>query len=117
MKTHGLFSTRTHRLRILAALAVLTLAVPVQASFHFMQIEQVIGGVKGDTTAQAVQLRMRFAGQNFVGGANLIVFDAAGNNPFSLVTLPSNVAVSNAGSRILITTASFASYESSPIAS
>ena len=60
MRTHGLFN-----LRILAALASLALALPVQASFHLMQIEQVIGGVNGDTTAQAVQLRMRSFGGNF----------------------------------------------------
>lgn len=42
---------------------------PVQAGFHLMQIEQVIGGVQGDPTAQAIQLRMRSAGHNFVLGA------------------------------------------------
>ena len=36
------------------------------ATFHLMQIEQVIGGVNGDTSAQAIQLRMRFAGQTQV---------------------------------------------------
>ncbi len=34
------------------------------ATFHFMQIEQVIGGVDGDTTKQAIQLRMRSLNQN-----------------------------------------------------
>ena len=36
--------------------------VPASASdpsFHLMQIEQVIGGVDGDASAQAIQLRMR----------------------------------------------------------
>ena len=65
MKTHGLFDWRIHRVRMVAALASLAFALPAQATFHFMQIEQVIGGVNGDTTAQAVQLRMRFAGQNY----------------------------------------------------
>ena len=90
MRTHNLFNTRTHRLRILAALASLALALPVQASFHLMQIEQVIGGVNGDTTAQAVQLRMRSTGENFVTGCQLIAFDAAGNNPITLATFPSD---------------------------
>ncbi len=80
-----------------------------------MQIEQVIGGVNGDTTAQAVQLRMRFTGQNLVNNAHLIAVDAAGNNPITLATFPSNVTNSAAGSRILITTSSFASHESTPI--
>jgi hypothetical protein len=51
----------------LAALALLLAAAPAGASFHLMQIEQVAGGFCGDRTAQAVQLRMRAAGQNLVG--------------------------------------------------
>ena len=82
-----------------------------------MQIEQVIGGVNGDTTAQAVQLRMRAAGETFVAGGQLIAFDAAGNNPITLLTFPSNVSNGATGSRILITTSSFASHETAPIAS
>jgi hypothetical protein len=46
-----------------------------------MQIEQVIGGVNGDTTAQAVQLRMRMAKREFCFRGRLIAVDAAGNNP------------------------------------
>lgn len=87
-----------------------------RASFHLMQIEQVIGGVNGDTTAQAVQLRMRSGGQGFVGGTKLVVYDAAGDNPVTLLTFPSNVS-NGAGVRILVTTANFASHEASPIAS
>ena len=71
----------TGRQWILGALILFACALPVHASFHLMQIEQVIGGVNGDTTAQAVQLRMRFAGQNFVAGTELIANAAAGNNP------------------------------------
>jgi hypothetical protein len=112
MRRHGLVN-----LRILAALASLALALPVQASFHLMQIEQVIGGVNGDTTAQAIQLRMRNANENFVSGATLIAYDAAGNNPITILTIPSNVTTATAGSRILITTASFASHEATPITS
>jgi len=82
-----------------------------------MQIEQVIGGVNGDTTAQAVQLRMRSTGENFVTGAQLIAYDAAGNNPITLATFPSGVMTGTVGSRILITTAAFQAYETSPIPS
>ncbi|HKP04964.1 MAG TPA: hypothetical protein VJU77_16550 [Chthoniobacterales bacterium] len=114
MKTYRLLAASTRSLRIFAALAALALAVPAHATFHFMQIEQVIGGVNGDTTAQAVQLRMRFAGQNLITGAQLVVVDAAGNNPVTLITFPSNVT-SGALKRILIATSSFANYESTPI--
>ncbi len=117
MKTNDLLNTRAHRLRILVALAAMALALPAQATFHFMQIEQVIGGVNGDTTAQAVQLRMRACGQVEVGGSDLVVYDAAGNNPITILTFPNNVSTGAAGSRILITSASFASYEATPITS
>ena len=40
----------------------LLVPLPAFASFHLMQIEQVIGGVHGDTSAQAIQLRIRFPG-------------------------------------------------------
>src|ERR1044072_4306055 len=93
-----------------AAAGLLGFAVPAQASFHFMQIEQVVGGVDGDTTAQAIQLRMRFGGQNLVTGTTLVVVDAAGNNPVTLLTLPSDVTHAAGGARILIATASFASH-------
>ncbi|HYJ06656.1 MAG TPA: hypothetical protein VEX43_16090 [Chthoniobacterales bacterium] len=78
-----------------------------------MQIEQVIGGVNGDTTAQAVQLRMRALGENFISGAELIVYDAAGNNPVTLITFDS--AVGSGPRRILVTTSNFSNYEETPI--
>ena len=117
MRTHRSSDAGTRRLRVLAAVISFACAVPLHASFHLMQIEQVIGGVNGDTTAQAVQLRMRFTGENFVTGSQLIAFDAAGNNPITLVTFPSGVSNGLVGSRILVTTASFASHETSTIAS
>jgi glucose/arabinose dehydrogenase len=117
MKIRRSSNARTRRLRILAALVSFACAVPLHASFHLNQIEQVIGGVNGDTTAQAVQLRMRATGENFVSTGTLVAFDASGNNPITLLTFPSNVSNDAAGTRILITTASFASHETSPIAS
>jgi len=32
-----------------------------EAAFHVMQIEEIIGGINGDPTAQAIQLRLRAA--------------------------------------------------------
>jgi len=117
MRTHRSFNAGTRRLRVLAALFSCAWAVPLYASFHLMQIEQVIGGVNGDKTAQAVQLRMRSTPENLVSGCQLIAFDAAGNNPITLATFSSGVSNGAVGSRILITTASFASHETSPITS
>jgi hypothetical protein len=99
------------RRSFLASTAVLvaTTASPAFASFHLMKIEQAIGGVGGDTTQQAVQLRMRAPGQNLVGGAARIrAWDAAGANPVTLIEFPSDVAIGNQGSRILVVTPAFA---------
>ena len=102
---------------MLPAVILFTWPISLQASFHLMQIEQVIGGVNGDTSAQAVQLRMRATGENFVTGAQLIAYDAAGNNPIVLVTFPAGVGNGASGSRILITTPTFQNHEATPIAS
>ncbi len=77
------------------------------ATFHFMQIEQVIGGVDGDTTKQAIQLRMRGITQNFVSFARMRVFDAQGLNPVIVINFGSNVTFSGCGRRVLITSANF----------
>ncbi len=93
-------------LRLVALLVLL--ASPATASFHFMQIEQAIGGYCGSVDEQAIQLRMRSAGQNLVTGSKLVARDATGANPVTLITFPSNVSTSTLGSRILVTSAAFA---------
>jgi hypothetical protein len=90
---------------------------PARASFHFMQIEQVIGGVNGDTTAQAIQLRMRSGGQNLVAQAKLMAVDAAGAFPVLLDDMTTNVPNGQAGRRVLITTPNFANYTDIPLVS
>jgi uncharacterized repeat protein (TIGR01451 family) len=90
-------------------LALWLAAAPALASFHLMKIEQAIGGVGGDTSQQAIQLRMRAAGQNLVGGTSrLRAWDAAGTNPVTLVSFPSNVANGATGARILVVSPAFA---------
>ena len=76
-------------------------------SFHIMQIEQVIGGVNGDTTKQAVQLRMRTAFQNQMQNARLVAYDAAGANPVVIIAFPNAVTNFTQGDRVLVTTAAF----------
>jgi len=80
------------------------------ASYHFMQIEQVIAGVDGDVTAQAVQLRMRQNGQNFVSKARLVAWDANGENPIVIVDVSTDVTGALAGDRVLLASTKFASY-------
>src|SRR5262245_31672333 len=86
------------------ALAIQTAA---HASEHLMQIEQVITSVNGDTSAQAIQLRMRSNGQNLVNGGKLTVFDATGSNPIVIADSEANVPIGVSGARILFASASF----------
>jgi hypothetical protein len=79
----------------------------VPNTFHLMQIEQVIGGVNGNTSRQAIQLRMRFLGQNLVSQARIRAWDAAGANPVLIVDMTTDVAVATAGSRVLIASSGF----------
>ena len=88
-------------------LGALALAQPAFASFHLMQIEQVIGGVNGDTSRQAIQLRMRTPGQNLVAVSRVRAWDAAGANPVTVFDFTANVGNGAAGARILLATANF----------
>ncbi len=87
----------------------------VHASFHFMQIEQVIAGVNGDAAAQAVQLRMRSAAQDEVQQGRLIAWDAAGSNPVVLIDFSKGVSMDAAGSRILVASEALAAYTDLPL--
>lgn len=98
------------RRRLLCCLLLLLIpAWPALASFHLMQIEQVTGGMCDHTSQQAVQLRLRSAGQNQVSGTQLVAYDAAGNNPVTVLVFPSNVSVGTGGARILVASSSFVS--------
>ena len=87
---------------------VVTTAAAASASFHQMQIEQAVGGVCGDPSLQAIQLRLRFLGQNLVSGHEVAVYDANGENRLLLLSVPANVVTDAAGARILLATAGFA---------
>jgi len=75
-----------------------------------MQIEQVIGGVDGATNVQAVQLRMRSAGQNLVQQGRLLVRNASGANPVLLIDFTTSVPNGVAGDRVLAATSNFSSH-------
>jgi hypothetical protein len=100
---------------LLLLAAALLLPHRAEAAFHVMKIEQIIGGVNGDTTAQAIQLRLRGSGQNFVSATRLRAVDATGANPVLLQDLTTDVGVGTLGSRILIATPNFADYTNVPI--
>lgn len=84
-------------------------------SFHLMQIEQVVGGVSGDTSAQAIQLRMRSFGQTFVSLSRLVAYDATGANPIILIDFDDDVNGGNIGDRVLIATDAMKNYTDPPV--
>lgn len=92
---------------LMTLMGILTLQPVANATFHLMQVEQVIGGVNGDSTVQAIQLRMRSAAQNFTAGGKLVAFDAAGLNPVTVLDVSSNVANGAVGDHVLIASATF----------
>lgn len=84
------------------------------ASYHFMQIEKIVAGVNGDTSAQAVQLRMRVASQGQLDRGKLVAFDAAGENPVVIIDFQNTVRNASAGDRILVNTISMRAYTDPP---
>ncbi len=107
--------SRTRASGVALFLLLSGVVAPAHASFHLMQIEQAIGGVNGDTSAQAIQLRLRGAGQSIVSQARLVAYDAAGANPIVLKDFTTNVSNNAAGARILIASAGFSNYTSAPL--
>lgn len=101
---------------VFVTVALATLFVrPAGASFHLMQIEQVIGGVDGSSAVQAVQLRMRSSFQDLVSNARLVARDATGANPVVLIAFPTDVLNATAGDRVLAATAGFAGATNPPL--
>src|SRR5262245_42972542 len=94
----------------LAAIVGLSLLAPVaRGTYHLMQIEQVIGGVNGDKSVQAIQLGMRVGGQDLLWSAGLVVRDSQGKNPVVLFDFTSSVTNDAVGARILVASEGFVS--------
>ncbi len=110
----SLIEKKSNLLLLMLAWALLAAASssPAHASFHFMHVEQVVGGVNGNTSVQALQLRMRVNAQNQLQKTRLWAWDAAGQNPILLVDFDHPVTQDAAGSRTLVATAAFANYTS-----
>ncbi len=95
-------------LKLTSTLLTITLLTSsAQAGFHVMQIEEIIGGINGNTTAQAIQLRLKSAGQNLVSNASIWAADATGSNRVLLLDISANVTNSAGGARVLLATSAF----------
>lgn len=87
-------------LGILCAATALT-ASDANAAFHLMMITEVFAGSTAQPGAFFVELTMYSAGQNFVAGHSVVVYDAQ-NNVLSTHTFPGNVAGGNNQAKILV---------------
>lgn len=90
-------------------LAFLSLTPVARAAFHVMQVEEIIGSLNGNTSAQAIQLRMRSSGQNQVQFSSVWAWDAAGLNRVLLFDIGTSVTNSASGARILLASSAFTS--------
>lgn len=94
---------------VVFAAAVSVFSAGASANHHVMQIQLVIGGVNGDTGAQAIQLRQRFAGQNVVSAGRIRAYDANGLNGITIIDFTTNVPNAQGGDTILVCTSGFVS--------
>ncbi len=112
----AVFVSSARLARVCALFALLTLAAPAaNATFHWMHVEQIIVGVNGDSRAQAIQLRMRFDGQNLLNPGRLVLRNASGANPIVIVDFDRPVPFGAAGDRVLIASAAMSSYTDPPV--
>ena len=106
-------NTTTRFKSFVTGVAVNLAATAAYGTAHLMQIEQVIGGVNGDTSAQAIQLRMRADNQHLtVVGTRIVAYDAAGQNPVLIFDILLDPPLANGllGDRILLATANFSNF-------
>ena len=97
-----------HAIAVLTPLLLLAGATPARASFHLIEISKVMVGLNGNSTIQAVELKMLAGGQTAVTGGSIKVYEAAGTFVATLGTLPGPVASGITGRRILCATHNFA---------
>jgi len=94
-------------LSLLSSVALLH-APPAGAAFHLNEITKVMVGLNGNTTIQAVELKMLATGENLVGGMSIKVYDAGGAQVDSLGSFSGSVPAGIAGRFILCATGNFA---------
>lgn len=92
-------------LRLLTVpLALLALAHPAHALFHASVIDEAYLGNDADTTGQFLEIRMKFAAQNFVSNSVITTFGCDGSNPTDLLVIPTDLANQGTNVRWLMAT-------------
>jgi len=95
-------------LSLLSTVTLLLGALPASAAFHLNEITKVMVGLNGNTTIQAVELKMLATGENLVTGVSIKVYDAAGAQMDSLGSFSASLPNGIAGRFILCATPNFA---------
>jgi Protein of unknown function (DUF1573) len=92
---------------LVSIITALALAPSGFATFHLIQVEQVIASLDGNTSAQAIQLRMRAPGQFDMSQTRLRVWNSSGTQPVVVLDIDGDVTRDATGSRILLATQTF----------
>jgi len=93
---------------VLAVLLAVLVPVPGQAVYHFANIDEIMSGVGGDSTAQYVEIRMLSAAQGSVAHSRLTAFSCNGSTHAILLEVPNDVCPANTNGRWTMGTASWA---------
>ncbi len=93
---------------VLAVLLAVLVPVPGQAVYHQANIDEIMSGVGGDSTAQYVEIKMLFGGQGNVAHSRLTAFSCNGLTHTILLEVPDNVCPASTGGRWTMGTASWA---------
>jgi len=84
------------------------LGAPAEAeTFHLNEITHLMVGWNGDTSVQAIELKLLSAGENLVGGVSIVIYNASGAAVATLGTFGGSLANGLAGDHILCATANF----------
>lgn len=98
-------------IRTVVAAGILLTCLSASAAFHLVEVSEVITGINGDTSLQAVVLRMQADGENSVDGITIQARNAQGTVTNTVFTFPVGASaqiVGLADRRILIATPAFA---------
>ena len=96
-------------LKTAAAVVLLSLLGPAQATFHLMKIVEVFAGTPASPQAQYVVLQMYAPGQNLVGGHTVKFFNTAGAL-VATFTFPDSVPNGANQAKILVATPQAAAF-------
>lgn len=80
---------------------------PAYATFHIANISKVMCGFNGDSTIQAVEIKMTTGGQNLVSAMQIVIYNGSGTLVATLGTFPANVPNGLGGDNILCATPKF----------